>query len=457
MPNQPIYHQIYYSIRNKIHAGHWPEGHKLPPSRHYAIELGVSRTSVVSAFEQLKAEGYVSSRPGSGYFVNAISAMDNTKPSVENQHKALEQEATTNRLRPPGSPDMRLFPHRQWAKCIAKVARTNPGSFVRSTHQFGNYRLRNAIARYLFDWRGISVNAEQILVTAGSIDALEICLRTLADDNACIGLENPGYPSLRSFVEHQGFKPHWLAVDSEGAVVPQVNSNGPAICVLTPSNQFPLGITLSANRRTEFLAWARKTRGWLVEDDYDSEFRYAGKPIPALTGFDQAHRSIYVGSFSKIFSSGLRLGFLVVPDGLTDRFTATLDQLPSKVSVAMQQALAEFIDSGEFYRHLRRVRRHYAERRKTLIDGINDQLAAWLSFADNQAGMLLSAKLPEGYQDSDIAQQLQQFGVSVEALSNHYSNDQKEQGLLIGFCQYEPQEINNNIEQIRRVLVQSSL
>ncbi len=309
------------------------------------------------------------------------------------------------------------------------------------------------------------MSPKQILVTAGSIDALEICIRTLAKENKLIGLENPGYLPLRNLVKNMGLSPVWLPVTQNGVQVPPSTAKNllstpkktPGIVVLTPSHQFPLGGAMSAARRIEFLNWAENMGSWIIEDDYDSEFRYAGKPIPALSGFDHSGRSIYIGSFAKIYSTGLRLGFLVAPFSLLEDINQTLSEFASKASVSMQRALSEFMNNGEFYRHIRRIRRIYGERRKTLIDCLRTELGETLSFEDHQAGMLLTVKLPDNYDDIAIAKEARAENILISALSTYYAGGDKHKGLLISFCAYENEEIVENIFKLKNILKQSEL
>jgi GntR family transcriptional regulator/MocR family aminotransferase len=455
---KPIYMQICDVVRQRIIEGRLAPGSSLPSSRNYAIELGVSRTSIVSAFEQLKAEGYLKARQGSGYFVTPIGNLDKVgKFHVKNTSDSPSDSWETSApIKQTGAGDMRLFPYRQWAQCVTRVARESPESLLQAVDPFGDHKLRESIAQYLFDWRGIELSPKQILITAGSIDALEICVRTLIRDGDLIGLENPGYRPLRNFVQQEGFSPTWLSVDQNGARIPKPNTKTrpPKMVVLTPSHQFPLGGAMSPERRANFINWAEKSNSWIIEDDYDSEFRYAGKPIPALTGRDWSGRSIYVGSFAKIFSTGLRLGFLVTPPELQEEFSLTLSRFTSRASSTMQRVLSVFMDNGMFYRHIRRVRRVYAERRKTLIDCLDTELGHILSYDDYHAGMQFVTRLPEEYDDGLVAQAAKKAGVFVSPLSDYYAGNDKKSGLLIDFCGYQNDEIVRNISILREVLEQ---
>lgn len=450
---KPVFAQLYEALRQRIEGGAIGVGDALPPSRVLAEELGLSRSTVVNAYDQLVAEGYAEGRRGSGLFVSTIGDIESLpKPSVRKQ-KAPPDPAEFESLKPfqPGRPDMRLFPYRGWAQTVARIARTDPQALIGGPHAFGDVRLRAAIVRHLADWRGVETSAEQVMITAGSGDALEICIRTLASKGDRVGLENPGYLPLRQFVRSLGLVPEWMTAVPNGVQLP-AKTNPPKLAVLTPSHQFPLGGAMSPSHRKAFIAWAEETKGWIVEDDYDSEFRYAGRPIPALAGFDRSDRTIYVGSFSKIFSGGLRLGFLVVPRGLTHRFTETLEEYGTKASIAAQRPLAVFMEEGSFYRHLRRVRRIYAERRQCLLDGLRSGLPEGSDVIDHQAGMQILIPLAPGIDDCEVAAKLASQGLIAHPLSVLFNGSRKKHGLLLGFCGYTTEEIEHHLPDLITVL-----
>ena len=448
----PLFIQVSDLVRQNIVDGQLQQDQRLPPSRSLAIELGVSRTTVVVAYDQLSAEGYIEGRRGSGFYVCPIGQVElNREPS---QAVPAILSSKSRKQVHPGFPDLRLFPYRQWARCMSRVARLSPEALVVTDDSFGDIELRQSIARYLHDWRGLQTSAEQILITAGSIDALEICVRTLAGSGQYVGLENPGYQPLRNIVLGLGMKPVWLGMDDRGVEVPRLKKSqpSPSMTILTPSHQFPLGGAMSPLRRMEFLQWAEQTNSWIIEDDYDSEFRYAGSPIQALAGFDNTGRTIYVGTFSKIFSVGLRLGFLVAPPALVPRFAKTLERFGVKAATASQRALASFMDSGDFYRHIRRVRRIYGERRKFLLSLLQQKLGDIVEFEDQAAGMQLLARLPADYDDQTIVEAAKREGVITTALSAHYAQGETQNGLLLGFCGFTEAEIEANISIIERII-----
>ncbi|GAB5467767.1 MAG: PLP-dependent aminotransferase family protein [Rhodospirillales bacterium] len=427
-------------------------GSRLPPSRSLAVELGLSRSTVVTAYEQLAAEGYVEGRRGSGSYVIPLGNVELTAPAPA----AVAPPPAPPPMRPaplqPGAPDMRLFPHRLWARSVARVARRAPEALVSLDEPFGDSKLRQAIATHIAEWRGVSAHPRQILVTAGSGDALEICIRSLAARGQGIALEDPGYPPLRHFVTSLGLRPQWLAMGPAGAELPRSKGKPPRLAVLTPSHHFPLGGAMAPSRRQDFLLWAEANAAWIVEDDYDSEFRYAGQPIPALASGEPTDRLLYIGTFSKIFSSALRLGYLVVPEALIARFSETLNRYGTRASSAPQRALAEFMAAGDFYRHLRRVRRVYAERRRFLLEALRETLPDLPPPRDHQAGMQLVLDLPPDSDDLALSRRLAAAGVQAPALSTYSARPGGPKGLLLGFCAFEREEIAAAVETLAGVL-----
>ncbi len=450
---RPLFVQLCDQLRARIGSGKLVARQRLPASRQLAAELGLARGTVVTAYEQLVAEGYLESRRGSGYFVGDIRARGLTP--VEDSSATPRRSAITSSsdtaLLFPGYPDSRLFPARQWARCLARTARVEPTALVTGQSRFGDPQLRTAIARYLADWRGLSIDPAQIMITAGSVDALEICLRTLATPGERIALENPGYQPLRHISENLGMDVEWLRVGPEGSDLPSMQQNS-QLAVLTPSQQFPLGGAMPIQRRLEFLQWARSRSTWIVEDDYDSEFRYAGRPIPALASLDQAQRTIYIGTFSKVFSVSLRLGYLIMPPASIDAFARTLEKFGVKAALPCQRALANFIDDGDFYRHVRRVRRVYGDRRSLLLELLQAKLARWLSFSDHQAGMQICTRLAPGLDDGEVARRARESGMILPQLSSYYGARPAAQGLLLGFCPYREDEIRAGVDQLVSVL-----
>lgn len=447
----PVFEQICNSFRAQAASGELPAGTRMPATRVFATELGVSRSTIVTAYEQLVAEGYLKSLRGSGYTVCDLGPVE-----LEGRAASVGKVGSIETALAPvpfeaGLPDMRLFPHTQWAKTVSRVCRTDPQRMLVGETGLGNIDLRKAVADHVAEWRGIEAGPHQIIITAGAGDALEQCFRTLAVQGDPVGLEDPGYPPLQRYAKAAGLTPCPMAIDQDGAVLDR-EAAAARLIVLTPSHQFPLGGAMAPSRRLAFLHWAERNNRWIVEDDYDSEFRYAGRPIPAMAGFNRLSRTIYIGSFSKIFSNSLRLGYLIVPDPLIDSFERIGRQYGVKASYMPQQALAEFIAKGEFYRHLRRMRRIYAERRKVLLDRLTVDMADFGSFEDHQAGMQIAFHLNGSLRDIEISRTAERAGLTVAPLSLYSHGKSNINGLLLGFCAFTTDELNDALHLLKQAL-----
>ena len=452
----PLSRQICEALRDRIARGRLRAGDALPPSRALAGDLGVSRSTVGTAYDQLVAEGYATGRRGSGVYVGDIGTVEAAPPVPPRRRRTpAGQPAPPDNPEPfrPGLPDMRLFPYRQWGRTVARTARSDTAAMIRETESFGDPVLRQEIVRHLADWRGIEVRPEQVIVTAGAGDALEITIRALSGAGDPVALEDPGYLPLRSFVRSMGLRPVWMPVDGDRATVPAADeSPPPRLTVLTPSHQFPLGGAMPTSRRHAFLNHAEATGGWIVEDDFDSEFRFAGRPIPALASLDRAGRVIYVGSFSKVFSLGLRLGYLVVPEAQLPAFADTLRQFRPKASAALQRPLAAFLAEGEFHRHIRRMRRIYAERYRLFQSMLTDRFGANVTWTAHQAGMQIAVHLTGAADDRDMASRARAAGVVCPALSGYHAGEVRHRGLLMGFCAFDEAEMSAAFDRLAGAL-----
>lgn len=454
--------QIIRALRERIGSGAIRAGGRLPSSRSLAADLGVARGTVTAAYDQLVAEGFVEARRGAGLFVcPEVAAL----PGVAADPARAPAPTPPGDGRPPlpeplrpGVPDMRLFPYSEWGRVLARVARAEPHALTDPVPAFGDPVLRQAIARHLREWRGLDADPSRIVVTAGAGEALEIALSVLCPRPSRIGLETPGYRHLRGWVTRAGHTPHWLPVDDQGATLPF----GPGVerlraVILTPSHQFPLGGTMPTARRRAYLGWADAADALILEDDYDSEFRYAGRPIPALASLDAQDRTAYVGSFAKVLFTGLHLGYLVVPQRHVAAVETALAWEGTRASTLAQRPLGRFIQDGGFHRHIRRVRRIYARRRQALVGALRDRLPADARFDDHPAGMQLAVHLPPGIDDGTLCRRLAERGVLTRPLSPHHGPAHPgPPGLLLGFCGFDEDQIAQAvpplIEEIDRSL-----
>jgi len=454
--DRPLFHQVYEDLRARILSGRLRPNAQLPPTRVFADELGLSRSTVTAAYDQLVSEGYARGRRGSGIFVCDLPENSLQTPALVPVRPARGRPEPAHDPQPfrQGVPDMRLFPYESWAKAIARVSRAAPRALILSDDVFGDYDLRVALSEHLTEWRGLAASPEQIMITAGVAGALETIFRALTGKGDGIALEDPGYPPIRRIAETMGLEPLWMPTESAGAD-PQDLACSPTpakLIVLTPSHQFPLGGAMPMARRLDFLDHAERTDAYIVEDDFDSEFRYAGRPIPAMAGMKDSERVFYVGSFSKIFAAHLRLGYLVLPAHLTDRFRKTLSAYGTTASIMPQRPLAEFIRSGEFHRHIRRMRRIYGTRRKAFFQLLDNHLGQRVTYRDHQAGMTVLLGLPDGRSDRTIATQAAQAGVILQPASEFFADSPRISGLLAGFSAFEPDEMEAPMQVLADIL-----
>ena len=449
----PLFLRVHNALRDAVTKGAIAPGDRLPSSRALAADLGLSRATIVSAYDQLVAEGYAETRPGAGIFACDAGPIAGVRQAV-GPNKIAHPDIPVGRVRAPlpltpGISDLSLFPARAWAQSLSRVARREPEALHNCQDSFGDWQLRQQIVRHLFDWRGVHAHPEQVVITGGSGEALERALELTQSQGPGVGLENPGYPPMRKFAQSRGWPIRWLDVDQEGAVPPGPGGAiHPGAVVLTPSHQFPLGGAMSQTRRARFATWAEQTGAWIIEDDFDSEFRYAGRPIPALATLGGSDRVIYVGSFSKVFSHGIRLGFMVLPDALVDPARTLLRHEPTRASVLGQRPLARFMEDGSYLRHLGRARRVYGRRYGALLRALDATLAGIARYHRHNAGMLLACHLPPTLPDKKLAKATRDMGLGCVALSDYGSANDTTNGLLLGFCATPDTQIAGAVHKV---------
>ena len=475
----PLYWQIYLSLRQAILSQQLPSGLRLPSTRDLAVNLSVSRNTVVNAINQLEVEGYLEIRPRSGTYVThnlpeellhaAVSAerkipdfaKDNRPLSQRGERlmgfsKAVIPPSNQHPVFPHGRPALDEFPFQIWARLINKQHRQSPMPlFHNNPHEKGGYQpLREAIAAHLRVARAVHCDAEQIVIVSGSQQGLYIAAQMLIDPGDDVWIENPGYLGARIAFLSAGANLIPVPVGEDGLNMDAGHKLSPsARCVYTtPSHQFPLGHTMSLKTRLNLLNWAEKTGAWIIEDDYDSEYRFSGQPVPALQGLDGKGRVIYIGTFSKVMFPDLRLGYMVVPPDLVDAFKVARFAIDIQSQNVVQAALAEFINEGYFSRHIRRMRRLYAERQSILIAEVERVFGNRLPLSQSNSGMHLIGWLPPGSDDKLVQKRAINHGINVAPLSNYYLGDCPRPGLLLGFAASKPEDIQTGISRLADVL-----
>ena len=451
--------QLTSQLRDLIATGRIGKGRALPSSRRLASDLGVSRNTVTYAFEQLAAEGYLEASHGRRPVVTidggervggaraAAPRARSAKPQLSPWASKLKQtdwpmsyQALLKPLRP-GHGDFREFPNEVWARCLrrsaVRAARRELGPVNRT-------RLREALAHYLATSRGVRAGADQIMILPSAQAALTLIAAVLITPGDEVWVEDPGYPGAAAAFRTSGARVTGVRLDEQG----MQRMPGPAepkLIFTTPSHQHPTGRLMSLARRTEFLRSSRPGQTWIVEDDYDGEFHYDSRPVPALQGLDAHGRVFYVGTFAKATTSDIRLGYLVVPPALVSTFEIAQRHIGLIASSHIQEALAEFIADGHFLAHLRRMRRLYHLRRDHLVEGLQRHLGDVLSVEVPSGGIQLVARLMRGRADQAAVKRLVAAGVETRALSSLALGKPHDHGLLLGFAAWRESEISTAV------------
>ncbi len=477
----PLYRQIYTAVRAAILRRELLPGMRLPSSRDLAGLLQVSRTTTVNAYEQLQAEGYVDMRRGAGTFV-AESVPDDLlrayqtspQPAAEIPPRTLSDYGErvrwlNRRVAPPpdesdgssislaiGAPALPEFPFDMWARLSARHYRHAPlDTFLGGQTQAGYGPLRGAIASYLRSARAVACEPEQVVITGGAQQSLFIAAFLLLNPGDKVWVENPGYGGAFAALYGAGATFVPVSVDDSGLCVRQgiERASDARMAYVTPSHQFPLGSTMSLTRRLELLQWATASQAWVLEDDYDSEFRYTGPPLASLQGLDTGKRVIYVGSLSKVLFPALRLGYVVLPPDLVDAFVTASGMINGYVPIIPQRALVDFIAEGHFTRHIRRMRTLYAARRECLLAALARELGGMLLVTGASGGMHVTGWLPEGLDDRQVVRIARAKGLDVTPLSVYYLEDSPRGGVVLGYSNLD----NEKIEQAVQILAQAVL
>ncbi|ANY16084.1 PLP-dependent aminotransferase family protein [Bordetella pseudohinzii] len=435
----PIYLQLYRRFREAIAAGKLRPGDRVPSVRSLASELNLARGTVELAYQLLASEGYFLARGPAGTVVSPqLASLEPARAPAAPPAGAAQRPAGTARHPWPfqlGLPALDVFPRKTWARLAAQAARDMSVAALNYPDPDGHEALRRAIAAYLGISRGIACGHEQVFVTQGYRGALELACQAVLRRGDLGWHEDPGYRFARAYLERAGMRLAAVPVDEQGLSVAQGRRIAEAarFAVVTPTHQSPLGVALSLPRRLALLEWAGERQAWIIEDDYDSEFRYHGRPLPALKSLDRDGRVLYTGTFSKVLFPGLRLAYLVVPLAEVERFRAAALHLPGP-ALAPQEATTRFMEQGHFARHLRRMRALYATRRAYLAQALEQSLGRHLEVQNQAGGIHILARLkPAGLADAALAARAQARGLAVQPLSQWYMGPPTASGLLLGF------------------------
>lgn len=473
---RPLHKQVYEAFCAAIVSRNLRAGQRVPSSRALAAELRISRIPVLNAYSQLLAEGYFESRTGSGTFVSSslpdqwISVEQG--PQVSSKRRSARPLVSARAALLPsynpgpwagkwgafivGQLAFEHFPFPIWSSLLNQHVRNVRVKSLHYGDPMGSQSLRSTIAAYLRTARAVNCDASQIMVVSGSQQALDLSVRVLLNPGDKVWIEEPGYWLARHLFTLAGCNLVPVPVDAEGLDVTAGTrrSRKARAAFVTPSHQFPLGATMSASRRLQLLDWAHRSGSWIIEDDYDNEYRYESMPIGSLQGLDRHSRVIYIGTFSKTLFPSLRLGYIVVPHDLVDRFAAVRNAMDVCPPHLYQAVLEDFISEGHFARHIRRTRLLYSERRDVLVESIKSEFDTKVQILGAEAGMQVVVTLPKGLHDRSVSERAARHGLWLWPLSGCYM-EKARQGLILGFGSTTPNEIPKAVGQLRTVMESS--
>ena len=475
--SKPLHQQVYEQLRQAILIGRLTPGQRIPSTRFLAKSLSISRFTVTTSYEQLLSEGYLETVKGSGTFVckkipddlinsNPIESIEkinrlpiklskygNTLVNINNVPRIAEHKLQINFRY--GTPALTEFPIKKWRRLLSRYCNTNLNWLDYSIEPNGYKPLREAITRYLTHSRAVNCQPEQILITNGTQQALDLILRLLIEPGEIIAIENPGYLNARIIFETQGAQVLPVSVDNSGLVVQELAKHTEKtirLVYVTPSHQFPTGAILSLPRRLELLNWAQQTGGLIIEDDYDSEFRYGEKPIPALQGLDKSDSVIYIGTLSKVLFPSLRVGYLLLPQSLVTIFTRAKWLNDRHLPILEQQALADFIESGYLESHIRKMRSIYDKRRQTLVKALKKHFGKRAKILGEKAGIHLMVNFKSNFSDEEIIQNAAKVGVGMMSANAHYLIHHTRGEFIFGYGELTETQLQEGIRRLAEII-----
>lgn len=472
---EPLYLQLYDHIKTEIRSGRISAGSRLPSQRRLALHLSVSRNTVDSAYQQLLSEGYLYSEPRRGLFVAELpdlrpqaapigkiavqakssAALDPNSDSTRTDAETHKRSSVISEVPSVqydfrnGSVDARHFPYRLWRQFSISMLSADNARLLQYGHPQGELELRRQIADYLYQSRGVHSSAEQIVIGAGTQWLLDILCRLLGRD-MLYGMEEPGYPRVRTIFEDCGRPPAAIKLDDSGVRIDELLRGGVQAVYVTPSHQFPTGIVMPVSRRLELIEWAKTHGGTIIEDDYDSEFRYEGRPIPSLHSLDHHGNTVYLGTFSKSLMPSVRIGYLVLPDKLMDVYRRRGHHYKQTASRMDQHTLTMFMQSGEWARHLNRMRNLYKKRYTALHTAIRSHMGPQMRVIGASSGLHLLLEPGNGMTERELIASAEKAGVRVYPVEEFYMHqpEQAPARVLLGYAGLSEGEIGEGIKRL---------
>ncbi|MBK5481774.1 PLP-dependent aminotransferase family protein [Peribacillus sp. TH16] len=447
---EPLYLQLYEYIKVEIQNGQINAGIKLPSKRKLAVHLGIGLNTVDAAYQQLIAEGYVESRLRKGYYV---ADLERILPIMEqlpvSQGMIYPQRETSKIDFNHGRVDIDSFPHSVWKKCLNNTLYHQERELFISGDSQGEVGLRTEIAAYLFQSRGVRCVPDQIIIGAGTQYLIHL-LRLLLGNERIFGVEDPCFHRVREVLRLEGAHMTFIPLDESGMSVDTLKESAANVAYVTPSHQFPSGMIMPITRRVELLNWAEKNNGYIIEDDYDGEFRHAGKPIPSLQGLDINGRVIYLGTFSKSLIPTIRVGYMVLPKELAIIYHEKLKGYKQTVSRMIQETLCLFMKNGHWERHLNKMRTIYRKKNKVLLNAIEENFNDRVTVIGEKSGLHVLLKVKNSSTESELIQMAASVGVKVHPTSVYHSKKVKEPTILIGYGGLTEREIEEGIRLLKK-------
>lgn len=445
----PLYIQIYKFFKEEIQKGNLKSKSKLPSKRKLSSYLGISQNTIESAYGQLEVEGYINSIEKRGYFVSELNeVIDIKEKEKEKENKKrgnlYKYEFFSSRV------DLESFPFSIWKKINKEIMNEENKEFLQIGHSQGDYNLRETIGNYLKYSRGVNTRAENIIIGAGTEYLIQLLINLLGDGKR-YGMEEPGYYKIRKILETVNIKAKAIEIDNQGINIDRLNEENCDVIHITPSHQFPTGVVMPIKRRMELLKWAKEKEGrYIIEDDYDSEFRFEGRPIPALQSLDGDGKVIYIGTFSKSFIPSMRIAYMVLPNELIKIYRNKFSFYACTVSRQSQQAINKFIEEGYFERHLNRMRNTYKKKREFLVNRIKEDFKDTEIIGTN-AGLHLLIKVNNGLSEEELIEKAKKVKIRILGISNSYlENKSKEAIVFLGYGNLSIEEMDKALDLLKK-------
>lgn len=464
----PLHLQLRDKLRTLILERRLRPGDRVPSIRALSVDLRISRNTVLGAYDQLIAEGFVVSRKGAGCWVAEVQTETLVAPSVELSPQLSERGMLMSKqlflqskpeaaVLHPGIPETATFPFKTWGGILKRVSTPSNGNLLGYHSISGLPELKSTLASYLTVSRGLRCSSEQIVITTGGQAALDLLARLLLDETASVWMEDPGFIGAKSAFSAAGARLTSLPTDTAGWHPPEIKEHCPSLIYLTPSCQHPLGLPMQLDQRLRMLDIARTSGAWIIEDDYDGEYSFFGDPIPAMQGLSVDAPVIYVGTFSKVLFPSLRIGYIVAPAKLARQIESVLSFTGQYPSLVLQAVLSEFMQQGHFSRHLRRMRRLYCTRRAAFLDNADKILKGWLTPIDGRTGIQITCTAEPTFDDAALAQRARSSGLSLLPLSSYGLTDRAQSGFVLGYAAAPENETKAALLKLREIMEKTKL